>query len=194
MSQNPSLSVSVLDKSETNVRQKLSQSGKFINYLSFYFSNHMPFYKPLKIEVRKILDVQKTTVIIYPHGDLGSVIDRNERGAIENYVSKLYGLNKLNGLKKLGQYNIAIIWNKGQDIMINIWKYYENESGGSEPLKDVKTCEGLFIKPNSNECAKDSFKLLKIEDKHRVNNTLEDYIKNRPKLPSNLTTGERFYL
>ena len=149
----------------------------------------MVFYNPLK------LTIQETPIIVYPCDGVESIFNRKEKGIIEEYLSKLYEQNKIS-FTNLGQYNIIILWNEGNDVMTDIWIYDKIESWGSGPLVDVKIFRNFNIEKNSGVSAGDGLILLGKEEEHRrTKNSLKEYIGgDRPKLLDGIINGEDFYI
>ena len=146
----------------------------------------MPFYNPIKHQIESV------PLIIYPCTGLETVFDNKKRGCLENHVSELY---KQNNLSNMGQYNILILWNDGEDAMTDVWIYSRLESWGSGPLVDAKIFKNFERETNIGISAGDGLVLLGLEEQHRwKTNSLGRYLRgSRPKLPSKISIGQSFY-
>lgn len=144
------------------------------------------FFNPIVTKVKSV------PVIIYPCPGIEKFFNRKQKGCLEKYVEKVY---QKNNLQKKGKYNIIILWNDGNDVIVDMWIYDKIDSWGSGPLVDVKIFRNGIPDNSSGVSAGNGLVLLGVEEQHRWDsNSLQDYLKGpRPKLPKKICVGKSFY-
>ncbi|MCK5176528.1 MAG: hypothetical protein KAQ92_02270 [Candidatus Aenigmarchaeota archaeon] len=146
----------------------------------------MVFYNPISFSINS------TPVIVYPCPGVEMIFNRKEKGCIEKYITELYFENNIHAN---GEYNIIILWNEDEEVMVDLWIFDRIESWGSGPLVDVKIFRDKKIDLNTGVSAGDGLVLLGMEEQHRwTTQSLKEYLRGkRPKLPKRISANEEFY-
>jgi len=141
-----------------------------------------------------VLNIEKTPVIVYPTKGLEKVISRHKPNAIEEHLKALYEANP--DLKN-GEYHIDVLWNKGNDIITDIWVFSESETWMYGPLGQANIYRNLTLTNDIPTTTGDRLVMLGSEEETRNSrigtNGLFSYLMGqRALLPEYLLVKQNF--
>lgn len=107
----------------------------------------MVFYNPFTMELGSI------PAIVYPSKGAEAVFDRKDKGCVKKYLRGLWDLHK-GILSHDTEYAISILWNEGQNKMVDLWLNRKVEEYGFGPLVEVRVFrnfDAYLPQPNAEE-------------------------------------------